>query len=319
MMATESAINNFWKKIKKPILALAPMAGYTDSAFRRICKEHGTDVTYSEMASASALFFNPEKTLELLKFEKTERPYVVQLFGKSPQHFAKAARIVSKEIKPDGIDINFGCPVKKIFREGSGCALMLKPDLAREIIKSVCENTKLPVSMKIRAGIKKTNALKFIEAVKDLPFAAVMVHGRTYEGGFSGKVDFGMAEKIKKIVPGKIVLANGGINSPQEAKDILQKYVLLDGIGMGRGSLGKPFVFEQIKEILKTGKFKDFKLQEVKEILLRHAKSASREKGGIREARKHFVWYFKGFPGASEIRKKLVLATSFDEIKEIVD
>lgn len=318
-MAIKSAKNNFWKKIEKPILALAPMAGYTDSAFRRICKEHGADVTYSEMASASALFFNPEKTLELLKFKRIEKPYVVQLFGKNPEHFAKAARIICEKIKPDGIDINFGCPVKKIFKEGSGCVLMMKPDVAREIIKSVCENTKLPVSIKIRAGIKKKNALEFIENVKDLPFAAVMVHGRTYEGGFSGEVDFGIAEKIKKIIPERIVLANGGINSPQEAKNTLQKYALLDGIGIGRGSLGKPFIFEQIKEILKTGKFKDFKLQEVNKIFLRHIKLALRKDNGLKEARKHFGWYFRKFSGASEIRKRLVSATSFDEIREIID
>lgn len=188
---------NFWQKIKKPILALAPMAGITDSAFRQICIRHGADVTYSEMASVSALFFKPAKTLELVRFTKKERPYVVQLFGNIPEHFAVATKIITQEIKPDGIDINFGCPAKKVFKHGSGCALMPKIELAREIILAVCNNTKLPVSIKIRAGIKGKDALQcvstateFIEKTKDLPYSAVMVHGRTYEGGFSSIVDW---------------------------------------------------------------------------------------------------------------------------------
>ena len=150
---------NFWLKLNKPILALAPMAGITDSAFREICKKHGADVVYSEMASVSALFFKPQKTLELVAFNKRERPYVVQLFGKDPAHFAKAAKIITKEIKPDGIDINFGCPAKKVFGHGSGCALMPQKKLAREIISAVCNNTDLPVSIKIRAGVKRNHYL----------------------------------------------------------------------------------------------------------------------------------------------------------------
>jgi len=120
------------------------MAGITDIAFRQICRICGADVVYSEMASATALFFQAEKTLELVKFDKKERPYIVQLFGKEPEHFAKATRIITKKIKPDGIDINFGCPAKKVFGHGSGCALMPQKDLARKIISAVCENTTLP-------------------------------------------------------------------------------------------------------------------------------------------------------------------------------
>ncbi len=190
---------NFWKKINRPILALAPMAGITDSTFRQICRKNGADVVYSEMASVSALFFKPARTLELLTLNKVERPYVVQLFGKDPTHFAKAARIVSEMIKPDGIDINFGCPAKKVFGHGSGCALMPQKKLAREIIQAVLKNTKLPVSLKIRAGVKNIDALEFIKNIKDLDFKTVMVHGRTYEGGFAGPVDFKLIEKIKKI------------------------------------------------------------------------------------------------------------------------
>lgn len=296
------------------------MAGITDSAFRQICMENGADVAYSEMASVSALFFKPAKTLELLKSGSAERPYVVQLFGKDPAHFAKAAQIVTSKTKLDGIDINFGCPAKKVFGHGSGCALMPQPELAREIISAVCANTDLPVSIKIRAGIKDTTALHFIEAVKDLPFTAIMVHGRTYEGGFSAVPDFAIAEEIKKIVPDKIVLANGGIHTPEDARNILKKYPAIDGLGIARGAWGKPYLFAQIKENVTTGKYADYDFAKIKKIAIRHAELlwASKDATGMLEIRKHLAWYFKGFPNASELRQKLVRSQSVAEIKNIL-
>lgn len=312
---------NFWKKLNRPILALAPMAGITDSAFREICMRNGCDVAYSEMASVSALFFKPAKTLELLKFSPSERPYVAQLFGKDPEHFAKAAQIVTTELKPDGIDINFGCPAKKVFGHGSGCALMPQTELAREIISAVCDNTDLPVSIKIRAGLKDMTAIHFIENIKDLPFTTVMVHGRTYEGGFSGLVNFEIVEEIKKIIPDKIVLANGGINTPEDAKNILEKYPSIDGLGIARGAWGKPYLFTQIKEIAETGKYTDYDFAKIKKIAIAHADLLWERKGktGIFEIRKHLAWYFKGFPNASELRQKLVQSKSVEEIKNILE
>ncbi|MFA6159939.1 MAG: tRNA-dihydrouridine synthase [Parcubacteria group bacterium] len=337
-------MNNFWLKTEHPILALAPMAGITDSAFRQICRRYGADVVYSEMASVSALFFKPQKTLELVKFNKIERPYVVQLFGKDPAHFAKATRIISQIVKPDGIDINFGCPAKKVFGHGSGCALMMQKELAREIISAVCENTKLPVSIKIRAGVKDATALEFVKSTADLPYSAIMIHGRTYEGGFSGSLDFKLVEKIKKMFPDKIVLANGGINSAEDGAKILQDHPLLDGLGIARGAWGKPWIFEEIKESLchcehseaiselnsqnsrlpRSSRFYRDSLamtnKQIKKIMLLHAKLIHKDKSqqGLFEIRKHMSWYVKGFPGASELRRKLVIAESLEEIKEIL-
>ena len=301
-------------------MALAPMAGITDSAFRRICREHDADVVYSEMASVSALFFKPGKTLGLVRFNKKERPYVVQLFGKEPEHFAKAAEVITKKIKPDGIDINFGCPAKKVFGHGSGCALMPQKELARQIISAVCENTTLPVSLKIRAGVKKHTAVDFISSVKDLPFAAVMVHGRTYEGSFHAPVDFALVEEIKKIIPNKIVLANGGINTPEDALEILKKYPSLDGLGIARGAWGKPYLFQQIKEITKNGNYIEYDFKAIKKIMLRHAKLIWQDKKevGMFEIRKHLAWYIRGFPGAADLRRELVQAKSVAEIKKIL-
>lgn len=319
---------NFWHNLPRPILALAPMAGITDSAFRQICRENGADVTYSEMASVSALFFKPQKTLELVRFQKKERPYVVQLFGNKPEHFAVATKIITEKIKPSGLDINFGCPAKKVFAHGSGCALMPQIELAREIISAVCNNTNLPVSIKIRAGLKDLNALEFIEKTKDLLYCAVMVHGRTYEGRFSGLVDWELISQIKKIIPEKIVLGNGGIISPKGACEILQKYPNIDGLGIARGAWGQPWIFNQIKDLLKKIQPVKFavsipasqELNRVKKIMLRHAKLIYADKAeiGKLEIRKHLVWYIKGFPGAAELRQKLVLAESVKEIKLIL-
>jgi tRNA-dihydrouridine synthase B len=313
-------MNNFWFKLKRPILALAPMAGITDSAFRDICRKYDADVTYSEMASASALYFKPQKTLELVRFGKKERPYLVQLFGKNPEHFGKAAKIITEKIKPDGIDINFGCPAKKVFGHGSGCALMPQKKLAREIILAVLANTKLPVSLKIRAGVKGITALKFIENIKDLPYSAIMVHGRTYEGGFSGSVNFSIVEEIKKIVPDKIVLGNGGINSPEGAVKILADHLLLDGLGIARGAWGRPFIFDEIKKLLSGKKKTEYDFSKIKKIMLEHAKLIYKDKGkrGLFEIRKHLAWYVRGFPGAAELRKKLVLSKSLKEIEKIL-
>jgi len=326
-------MTNFWKKLKKPILALAPMAGVTDSAFRQICQANGADVVYSEMANVSALFFNPKKTLELVKFSKKacparEKNYVVQLFGKNPEHFAVASKIITEKVKPAGIDINFGCPAKKVFGHGSGCALMPQKKLAREIISAVIENTSLPVSIKIRAGIGTTDAIQFIENVKDLDFQAVMVHGRTYEGKFTGKVDFEIVEKIKKIIPEKIVLANGGITTAEIGAEILQKYPTLDGLGIARGTFGQPWIFDEIKKLLKPFPLPKGKcpkgakgLEQIKKIMLKHAELLWEDKKdkGMFEVRKHLAWYIKGFPGASEIRQKLVTVKSLTEIKKILE
>lgn len=340
--------NNFWHKLKKPILALAPMAGITDSAFRQICRKNGADAVYSEMASATALasirrsglFFKPQKTLELIRFNKKEQPYIVQLFGKIPEHFGAAAKIITEKIKPDGIDINFGCPAKKVFGHGSGCALMPQKKLAREIISAVCDNTKLPVSLKIRAGLKDMTALEFIESTKDLPYSAVMIHGRTYENSFSGPVDFEICEEIKKIIPDKIILANGGINSPEDAQKILRDHPSLDGLGIARGAWGRPWIFEEIKNLLNKKnvgtdlvfvqkmadtrsaptKYNLYKIKKIKKIMIEHAELIYKDKGklGLFEIRKHMCWYIKGFPGAAALRKKLVMAESLAEIKEIL-
>ncbi|MBU4141353.1 tRNA-dihydrouridine synthase, partial [Patescibacteria group bacterium] len=308
------------------------MAGITDQPFRQICKGYGADVVYSEMASASAIFYNKKKTIGITRFNSgKESPYVAQLFGDKSEHFLFAAKVIAKQIRPDGIDINFGCPSRKIIACGSGAVLMNNIKLAREIIKAVLKGAagppssgevgKIPVSIKIRAGVKKTTALDFVKKIKDLPIAAIMVHGRTLEQGFAGKIDYDMIKNIKKEVGEKIiVLANGGILKPEDAKIMLEK-TGADGIGLAQGVLGKPWLFKQIKDFLQTGSYREFELSEIKGVAIKHAEMMYKKRGkqGVVEMRKHLAWYFKGFSGAAELRRKLVHVKTIAEIKKILN
>jgi len=324
-------MENFWSsfaktsedksKLNKPIYALAPMAGITDSAFRQICKEFGADVVYSEMASVAALAYNPKKTLEMLEFSEVERPYVVQLFGSEPEHFAKAVKRLScydfnknrrglASCAPDGIDINFGCPVKKVQKQGSGAVLMNDLKLSREIIKAVINNTDLPVSIKTRSKVGKISVLDFLKNVEDLDIKAVMIHGRTLAQGFSGAVDTDIIKKARDYFNG-IILANGGINSYDDAVQILDK-TEADGMGIARGALGRPWIFKAVR----TGQSAQRSKKAVFKIALKHAKLAEKLKGkqGIIEMRKHLCWYVHGLPGACEMRQKLVQVRTVKDI-----
>jgi tRNA-dihydrouridine synthase B len=332
-----------WKNIPKPIFCLAPMAGITDSAFRLICKEEGADIVYSEMASAAALFFKPQKTLELIKFSLEEQPYVVQLFGKDPEHFEKATRIISQGIPlidykdkktvrknkihpPNGIDINFGCPAKKVFGHGSGAALMQNPQLAREIIEAVANNTKLPLSLKIRSGLENSQGsfplLDFLQKIKvnTLGISAIMIHGRDYKQGFKGAIDYKTIREVKKYFRG-VVIANGGIKTVNHAKIMLKK-TGADGIGVARGVYGNPFLFRKLMPIKKDFP-KEKSLQSKKEpgeLIWRHGCYAYKLKGekGLVELRKHLLWYFKGLPNLKKIRPKIIKLSSLGGLKTII-
>ncbi len=310
-------MTNFWKKLKPPILALAPMAGIADSAFRQLCKKYGADVVYTEMTSADGLHHQGAKTLKMLEFNKSEKPIVCQLFGKRPETFVKAAQLV-ETAGFNGIDINFGCPARKVVGHGGGVTLMQNLPLCREIIKNTISATKIPVSIKIRTGYKNVSALNLLQAVSDLDIKAVMIHGRTYEQGFSGLIDCEIIKKIKTQFKGT-VLANGGINTPEDAAEIL-KNTNADGLGLARGLYGRPWLFQQIKDYLKTGQYKNPTLAEIKKIALAHATLAQKSKGdhGLVELRKHLLWYTKGLPNAKDLRAKLVQIKSISELKKIL-
>lgn len=317
---------NFWQKLKKrgrPILALAPMAGFTDSAFRQICKKYGADILYSEMASATALFYAAREsghqvkknnvTLELLKFKPVqEKYYVVQIFGSDPEHFAVATKLITEKIKPAGIDINFGCPVPKIVKQGAGSGLMKELKKSRAVIEAVLANTDLPVSIKIRAKAGEVDALKFLKNISDLPVAAVMIHGRTLNQGFAGLPDWGIVKAARKYFSG-VILANGGINDLTSARTALKKSQA-DGLGLARGILGRPWLFKEIKQ----DRVINLKPKQIFKIALMQAASEQKLKGkmGLIEMRKHLVWYVQGLTGAAKLRERLV---KIETIKQITD
>lgn len=311
-------MNNFWLHLNKPILALAPMAGISDSAFRQMCKNYGADVVYTEMISADGLYYDSKKTLELLKFNQTEKPVVVQLFGKRPEVFVKAAQICQAQ-GFDGIDINFGCPARKVVAHGGGVTLMRDLDNSRRIIQGVLSGTTLPVSVKIRAGIDQVTALDFVAKMADLPIATLMIHGRYFQDPFSGPIDYEIIKQVKAAFSG-VVLGNGGINTPEQAEEMINK-TKVDGLGLARGLYGKPWLFNQIKDLFSLGQYQELNTIQIKQLILEHAELAFRAKSehGLVEIRKHLLWYVAGWPGAKDLRQKLVQVKNINDIKKILN
>jgi len=348
-MKKEKSQLNIWQSLEKPILALAPMAGYTDSAFRVMCLQGGADLVYTEMISAEALARENKKTLKMLEFLPEEKNVIVQLFGKNPEAFAKATKIINEKFchplekgdprlrgddnkKICGIDINLGCPAHKVFKTGAGAALMDNKELAREIIIAVLENTQLPVSIKIRSLVKNTTAIDFIKFIKDLPITAVMVHGRTLGQGMTGPIDFAMIKKVKQSLPDKIILANGGISTLTDAEIMLEK-TGADGIGIGRGALGNPKMFSSLCHSRASGnlldqcsvrvcwdpRFRgDDKKRMEEKIILHHAKLFLQQNNNLIPLRKHLIHYFKGQKNASEIRQKIIKIKTMADLEKII-
>jgi tRNA-dihydrouridine synthase B len=336
-------MKNFWQKFKKPfgsvqgrpIMVLAPMAGITDAAFRFLCGKYGADVVYSEMISAAGLFYDSERTSGLLDSYKKngKAKFVVQLFGNNPDHFAKAVKVIEK-FKPDGIDINFGCPVPKVQKVGAGAKLFQDLDQSHRVIEACLRNTKLPISVKTRIMAGKVSVLDFIEKMKDLPIAAMMVHGRTLAQGFSGEVDYELLNRAQKKFSG-VFIANGGIDDYKSAQEMLKK-TGADGVGIGQAACGRPQIFKEIKSNKEEknrpspayGHSRDFRDLRpsrggdvnVLKIAWEHAKLMEKLKGkqGILEMRKHLCWYVKGLPGAAELRQEFVKVETLADIKKLL-
>jgi tRNA-dihydrouridine synthase B len=312
-------INKFtWENLPQPILALAPMAGVTDSPFRQICLEAGADVVYSEMISVTGLFHNSKKTRRLFKFTSQEHPLIFQIFGAVPEHFAYAARYITEQVKPDGIDINFGCPVRDVIKTGAGSYLMKNLSLAKEVLSAVRENTPLPVSLKTRTQVDDVTVLDLLAAVKTVPLQALMVHGRSFSQKFSGAINIELIREAKKMFKG-VVLANGNMNTPEQVREVLSQ-TGCDGVGLARGVLGKPYLFTQVKEFLTKRQYTKPLFSAVVQTILKQAQLMQTEKGdhGIIEMRKHLGWYVHDFPGAKNLRNQLYRCLTYEEMAEIL-
>lgn len=314
-------MKNFWQELKKPILALAPMCGVTDLPFRLMCKKLGADLVYTEMIMVQSLVRKNPSALRLAEVEENEKPVIIQLGGKEPEYFKESAKI-AKELGASGIDINFGCPAKKIAGNDSGVALLRNLPLAREIIERTLEGADgLPVSIKTRTSIKMKDgsiqtSLDLLEYVKDLPIAAVMIHGRSFEAPWIEEVDYEYIRKVKEKFKG-IVLANGGVYEPEKAKEVLE-ISQADGIGIGHGVYGRPWIFQEIKDHLRTGKYTAKTWSEKKNIALEHLELVYDKKGelGLPEFKKQLLWYIKGLPGASLYREKMSQINMLEDFKQ---
>ncbi|MFA5358798.1 MAG: tRNA-dihydrouridine synthase [Patescibacteria group bacterium] len=322
---------------KKPILALAPMAGITDSAFRQLCRGLGADLVYSEMISAEGIIYGKpqdyydwekkkwgklSKTERLAIYESKEKPIILQLFGKNPENMAIAAAILVKKFKPTGIDINMGCPAKKVVKSGHGVALMKDPALACEIVKKVkaAVGKKVLVSVKTRLGFtSKNEILKFAPKIEKAGADFICLHGRTYKQGFSGAVDYDLIKKVKKKISIPLI-ANGGVKTPQQAIDVL-RLTRADGLAIGMATWGQPWIFQEIKKYFSGKIVGRFSWAQVKKVILRHAELVYKEKGsyGIIELRKHLCWYVRGQKNAAELRRKLVRVKTVGQIKNVLD
>lgn len=313
-------MNFSWNKLKKPILALAPMAGFTDSPFRQTVKELAKDVIcFSELTSTNAMHHNSERTEEMLEFKKSEQPLIVQIFGNKPEFFAESAKEL-EEMGASGIDINMGCPARKVVRNEQGSALIKNPLLATQIVEAAVKAVKIPVSVKTRIGFKKYDEKKFVEFCKGIESAGaklLTIHGRTVDQGFSGKADWDSIYLIKKTL--KIpIIGNGDITSREIALERLQG---LDGIMVGRATYGNPWIMADIDAALKGKKFEypETMLEKIP-LILKHCRLSIESKGekyGTLDIRKHLAAYIKGFRKASKYRGKLVQVESIKDIEEI--
>ena len=302
-------------------LILAPMAGITDLPFRSICKQFNPGLVCTEMVSSKAIYYGDEKTKLLLNTEGEKRPISMQIFGSDEETMAFAAKEVSK--LADILDINMGCPAPKVVKNGDGSKLLLDLNKAEKIIKAVVENSSVPVTLKFRKGWNEENivACELAKIAEKAGISAIIIHGRTRDQYYSGKVDLEIIKQVKKSVSIPVI-GNGDIIDEESAKQMLE-YTGVDGIMIGRGSMGNPWIFEQIEHYLKTGeKLPRPTNQEKYEILKEHIELDIKEKGelvAINEMRKHISWYTKNMKDASSFRNEINHIDNKDELMKKIE
>ncbi len=318
-------------------LALAPLAGVSDRAFRRVCRACGADFTVSEMVSAKALCYEQRKkdpkvrsvSGQLASVMADELPMAVQIFGSEPDFMAEAARMIEaneyigcvSEVPPSAIDINMGCPVRKVTGNGEGSALLKNPQLIGEIVTAVVKAVKLPVTVKIRAGWDKDsiNAPEVARIIEASGAAMLTVHARTREQMYEPGVDRSVITAVKKAVSIP-VLGNGDIYTAADALSMMAE-TGCDGVMIARGAMGNPWIFSEIRASLEGGDFTLPPASERFEVALTQVREMIAKKGervGVAEAKKHLAWYCHGMEGAAAARGRLMQAESYDELAAIL-
>jgi len=307
-------------------IALAPMAGFSDYAMRRICFEYGAEYSVTEMVSAKATVYKDKKTLTLARITKREAPTAIQIFGSEPGIMAEAAGILSSfsggGAPPVAIDINMGCPVHKIFSNGEGSALMKNPSLIYDITRAVASTVHLPTTVKIRLGIdsESINAVECALAAEEAGAKAITVHGRTKAQLYSGKADMEKVADVKKSVHIP-VFANGDILTAEDGLSVLS-VTGADGIMIGRGAVGNPFIFSELSAAILGGSYSPPTLEERKKAALTQLTYAIEDKGeqvAVREARGQLAKYFHSFRGSAELRARINLANTREDVISALD
>lgn len=316
-----------WKignvEIKNQIV-LAPMAGISNSSYRRIIKEMGCGLIFAEMVSDKAIVFDNEKTMSLLKMDDSERPIVQQIFGSDIESFVEAAKKIENIMHPDIIDINMGCPVPKIaLRSQAGSALLKNPQKIGEIVKAVVDAVNVPVTIKIRSGWDENNinCVEIATIAEENGASAITLHARTRSQGYSGKSDWNLIKEVKKSV-NIPVIGNGDVTTPELAKKMLEE-TGCDAVMIGRGVLGNPWLIKQCIDYLNTGKYdNDISLKEKIDMLKKHFQlliQDKNEKVALLEIRSHALYYLKGVKGVAKVKNMICSSKTIEEVFEILN
>ncbi len=305
-------------------LLLAPMEDVSDPPFRALCKDNGADLMYSEFISSEGLIRDAMKSRQKLDFSEEERPFGIQIFGGDEEAMAMSAGIC-ETVKPDLVDINFGCPVKKVVSKGAGAGVLKDIDLMERLTKAVIKGTTLPVTVKTRLGWDDNtkNIEEVAERMQDIGVQALSIHGRTRSQLYKGEADWTLIAKVKNNPRIHIpIFGNGDIDSPQKALEYKNRYGI-DGIMIGRAAIGYPWIFREIKHYLETQTMLPSPtLQERIQVCKKHLQKSVEWKGpvvGIYEMRRHYTNYLKGLPGIKEFRYKLVTLNSPEEINAVLN